>query len=180
MRLDRLNSYITWILLAALVLALNAPAASAADEQFNWRQYSFPEYRFEIMFPMEPGSTSKTVGDMGTPLHTLIVRYPGIVFQVDVAEAMQANHDLASVRAICDAMRRKMMSVDGVVRVYHVFQAKTLACEIVYDTDYDETVSLRLHMAGSRWYQTFVRGPRGYDSSADAVKFQDSFHALLP
>lgn len=178
MHFHRFAAYLASTVLTALVVTVS-PGTSAADEQFNWRTYSYPDYGFTVMFPMEVPSI-KTIEGSGTPQRALFVRYEGIVFQVNVAEAAQPNHGVASVRAICDAMRQQMMSVDGVVRVYRVFQTKSPACEIVYDTDYDETISVRLHIAEPRLYQTFVRGPRGYDSSADAAKFQDSFHVLSP
>jgi len=179
MHFKRLTSYAAPIIFAALVVTVGGWATSAADEQFNWRTYSYPEYGFTVMFPIEAPTITTILGS-GTPEHRWIVHPPGIVFQVNAAEAKQENHGLASVGAICDAMRQKMMSVDGVVRVYRVFQTQSPACEIVYDTDYDETISVRLHIAGSRFYQTFVRGPRGYDSSADAMRFQDSFGVLSP
>lgn len=179
MHLQRLTSYAAPIILAALVVTVGSWATSAADEQFNWRTYSYPEYGFAVMFPIE-APTITTIEGSGTAQHIWFVRAPGIVFQINVAEATQENHELASVDAICDAMRQKMMSVDGVVRVYRVFQTQSPACEIAYDTDYDETISVRLHIVGSRFYQTFVRGPRGYDSSADAMRFQDSFSLLSP
>lgn len=165
---------------AALLWLVVLPAWAA---DLKWTPFSSPEHGFSAVFPQEP-----TLTTTGTPGKDTLVQYefqvaPSDDYAYEVA-VLEFGAGYAAPKPGADIYGKLVEGyAKGSGSTVRTQQAKTIVglpgMEAVTDDDAHNMHHLvDFVIANGRTYIIVSAGPKGHETSADAIRFRDSF-ALL-
>jgi hypothetical protein len=160
-------------LLAALCLA---PAALA---QAPWQPFQSSVDGFSILFPGKPEKTDKDFGK-GAVFHQFLVDSGDTAFLVLYTQYAPGTFVGKDPALILDKAKEGLIvGLNVSVRVDRSFDfALNSARELVIDDEHGSTQVYRIYVVRDRLYQVICGGPKGFDKSPDAQRFQDSFQLI--
>jgi hypothetical protein len=160
-------------LLAALCLA---PAALA---QTPWQSFQSPVDGFGILFPGKPEKTDKDFGN-GAVYHSFVVDSGDTAFLVIYTQYAPGTFVGKDPALILDKTKEGLIVGQKVsVRVDRSFDfSLNAARELVIDDEHGSTQMYRIYVVRDRLYQVICGGPKGFEKTPEAQRFQNSFQLV--
>jgi len=161
------------LLLAVLCLA---PAARA---QTPWQPFQSPVDGFSILFPGKPEQSQKDFGK-GAIFHQFLVDSGDTAFLVLYTQYAPGTFVGKDPALILDKSKEGLIAGLKVsVRVDRSFDfALNSARELVIDDEHGSTQVYRIYVVRDRLYQVICGGPKGFEKTPEAQRFQDSFQLV--
>jgi hypothetical protein len=162
-------------LLLLTVLCL-APAALA---QTPWQPFQSAVDGFGILFPGKPEQSQKDFGK-GAIFHQFLVDSGDTAFLVLYTQYAPGTFVGKDPALILDKSKEGLIAGLKVsVRVDRSFDfALNSARELVIDDEHGSTQVYRIYVVRDRLYQVICGGPKGFEKTPEAQRFQDSFQLV--
>lgn len=160
--------------LTILLIGLTIFGTTHAEDA--WPEYRSIEGGFAVSFPGAPKLTNQTAPD-GESIHSVVVDLDKTAFLVlytDYGTGTFAGGDPALA---LDQVRDRLVGDQKTqLRIERNFTFKSRpARELVIDDAHGSTQIYRLYIVGDRLYQVICGGPKGFETSPDAQRFENSF-----
>ncbi|HUN47099.1 MAG TPA: hypothetical protein VMU85_11280 [Stellaceae bacterium] len=163
-------------LLPLLVVLLWLPAASA---DVLWQPYQSSLDGFGILFPGKPEKTDKDFGN-GAIFHQFLVDSGDTAFMVLYTQYAPGTFVGKDAKLILDKSKESLLAGQkATVRVDRPFMfGTTPAREFIIDDEHGSTQVYRFYLVLDRLYQVICGGPKGFETSQEAQRFQNSFRLI--
>ena len=164
------------ILVLLLMTFCLAPAARA---EMEWQPYRSSVDGFSALFPGKPQEMQKDFGS-GAMFHQFLVDDGNMAFMVIYTQYAPGTLVGKDPKRVLDKAKEGLFAGEKVtVRVDRSFEfALVPAREIVIDDAHGSTQIYRLYLVGDRIYQVICGGPKGFEKTDEAQRFEDSFRLL--
>jgi hypothetical protein len=165
------------LVLAALTISLMLGVARAAEP---WKEFRSNEGGFAVSFPGTPKMTTSDPNQPGATSHSFYVNAGASSYVVIYADYEPGTLNGKDPQGLFDSGRDNLIKGNKVkIRVDRKFTlANHPARKIVLEAA-DGTIQIyNLYLVNDRIYEVISGGPKGFDKSADAKRFNDSFHFI--
>ena len=173
---------LTSLFVFAICVTSLAAQKSESIRQDHWERFSFAARGFSASFPASPAANEVQGQDQNEGAHyTYNVRLGNRIFLISVMELHAGQGPQNPDRAFFTHLLGAYVQGSGTsIRRESATKIAGQSCfEAVLDSaTLNASSLLDALVVGDRVYIILSRGPKGFDSSADALRFRDSFRLL--
>lgn len=171
-----MKQFIRTIFLGALVAFL-----AACYPELDWREFSWPQGRFTVLFPSRPAEATRdiTLAGASTRMQMLSARIEGMAFGVGYADLPAGVTPAAALTDGRDALVR---NIGGTITTERDVAIEGAAGRELFaegrSGEQPMVLAARLFIAGNRYYQVVFIGRKDRAQEVDTSLYLGSFKLL--